>query len=386
MTTTEFNVYPTPEFYELIETSIKGTFTLKIIKNKNKKVQPSPEDLNIIETPTNIELIEISEGVYNILIKNVKIPNIEKKLDFLTNQIINPPPLKKTKNFLHIEMRQRKIFKEYFRNENVGKFYKTIYISRGNKKHKNNKKFSLEYFKENPWYYNKVQNEFHRIFHQLIQSFIVNPEKDLNKYRYKLFEKEEPECLKLLEKILENIPPNTPTYQLGWDVQMPAYIVWDDEDDDQEYWYNLNTDGKKKFRKIVWDKTEEFFNNLSGEIKGRDTYIKAREVIEYFDFTKTPIHKYNILRLKNWDKKSKLSNLKGLRGKHYNDDKNWYFGGISKEQIERLAIWNGFIREPKKIYKQKNKEGEVREYKEYKYGEYAEFLLKIYYPNSICLK
>ena len=272
-------------------------------------------------------------------------------------------------------MRQRNNFKNFFRNEKLGRFYKNIYISRGHKKHKNDKKFSFKYLQEHPIFFNEVLTMYHRLFRQILTSCFLKPETELKKHHYKLLEKEEPELIYLS---IENIPPNLPTNELIMKIDPPQDLIWG-VDGDQEYWYNLNTNGKKRFRKMVWEKTEEHFINLSGE-------IKAREVIEYFDFTKTPIDKYNILRFKNWDKKSKLSTLKGLKGKHYNDDKNWYFGGMSKEQIETLAIWNGFKKEPKKMYKAKSKKGEVKEYKEYKYGEYAEFLLKIYYPNSICLK
>jgi hypothetical protein len=380
MTTTEFIVKATPAFYELIETEIKGTYTLKVIKNPNKNPEPSPEDLNIMDTPNNIELVETeTKGTYDVIIKNVVIslmkvaiykPNETQEIfkgmfKSVVEELNKPYTLKQTKNIMIIELKQYILIRKGLFNNNTKwvKLLFDVYYSNGEQKCINQSSdilYDEPNYNGNCYTYTYVSKYHPKVKYPNVSKF----NRFIDFYRHPSFED-----IKNDERIEE------------WFVKRNSHLKFNEKDWEKTIYSN------NEYNECVnsWMK----FRNSEGDGKKNKSYYpyKLRVLEKSLDYSRTPMNYRSIFNLKYWDKTTKLTSLRGLKANgdgwtYSNSNKKsrmlgWTFGGLTAVDIEVWAIKNGFQKEIIKV-NNKGKKNEKTHYKKYQYGDYAEYMCKIF--------
>jgi len=363
MSNNEFIVKATPAFYELIESEIKGTYTLKVIKNPNKNPEPSPEDLNVIEIPNHIELVETeTKGTYDVIIKNVVLtykvevykPNETQEtfkgmFNSVVEELNKPYTLKRTQNIMFVELKKyfmirRGLFKTQYNTFRYG----SNIAGKGYDKYEDilNDNFS---YNGKCYIYSRVSK-----YHPSVRY----NRKDFNEYRIKFKD------VKDDKRVEEWFLKQNKFYTF-------AECFWKEffsTADGRESWKNFRQREGCKSNKSIFP-------------------FKIRVLYKTLNYNLTPNKYYSLFNLKYWDKTTKLTSLRGLKAIDgawtYSDyhrrtrSSGWSFGGITASNISDWARRNGFQDELVKITNQ-GKKNEKKHYKKYQYGDYAEYMCKTF--------
>lgn len=362
MSNNEFIVKATPAFYQLIETEIKGTYNLIVIKNPNKNPEPSPEDLNIIDTPNPIELVETeTKGTYDVIIKNVvstfKVeiykPNETQEIfkgmfKSVVEELSKPYTLKQTNNILMVSLKHSFLVRRGLYKTN----YNSVqYNSNGTQYTKMKDVLNDKIIYSGKCHHYAYVSKYHPKVIYNKRSGYYTPSFDVVKDD------------KLVEKwFLDIIDGKNP-------VSLPK-------------WVNFNEMGWTEFIRTqygnnLWD----LFRKNQGD-KSQQYPYKVRILEKTLDYDRTPMKYFSLFNLKYWNKTTKLTSLRGLKAitdgwtyEKTNRTSGWTFGGITASSIDWWAKENGFKEEIVKITN-KGKKNEKIHYKKYQYGDYAEYLLK----------